>query len=82
VVKHDVTVARLGAHDWFGEIGLLQDVPRTATVRAATAGEVWEIDGTAFLAGVTESALAPTALLDGVSARLAELDRVSTVGPG
>ena len=35
--------------DSFGELGVLYDVPRTATVRCADAGEVLRIPGDAFL---------------------------------
>ena len=76
VVKHAVTVATLSNDDWFGEIGILESIPRTATVRAATDGELWQIQGGEFLAAVTESALPPAALLDGISARLAELNEI------
>jgi MFS family permease len=39
---------------YFGEIALLQDVPRTATVRAIEDGAVWALDQEAFLATLTD----------------------------
>ena len=38
---------------YFGEIALLHDVPRTATVRAIADGAVWALDQEEFLATVT-----------------------------
>jgi len=81
VSKHGEHVATLAADDWFGEIGLLQRVPRTATVRTASAAELWQIQGAEFLAALNESAIPPAALLDGVSARLAQLDAVEPPPP-
>jgi hypothetical protein len=77
VIKQGVIVASLGRDDWFGEIGLLHNLPRTATVVAATDGEIWEIPGSEFLVAVNELSLPPAALLEGISARLAELDEVA-----
>jgi predicted MFS family arabinose efflux permease len=76
VSKGGEHVATLGADDWFGEIGLLQRVPRTATVRSAGEAELWQIQGAQFLAALNESALPPAALLEGMSARLAQLDGI------
>ena len=39
----------LAAGDSFGELGVLYDVPRTATIRCTTAGHILRIPGQAFL---------------------------------
>jgi MFS family permease len=53
-VMVDGTLVRtLHAGDAFGEIALLHDVPRTATVRAVDDGVVWALDQEEFLATVT-----------------------------
>ncbi|MBA3234203.1 MAG: MFS transporter [Propionibacteriales bacterium] len=59
----------LSAGDYFGEIGLIEQIPRTATVTSVTATKLLRIDGAAFLEALTESAPSP-ALLDGASLRL------------
>ncbi len=43
-----------GEGEFFGEIALLQDMPRTATVRALTDGAVWALDQEEFLATLTD----------------------------
>lgn len=46
--KEDVVLVRLGEGQFFGEIGILGDTPRTATVRAATDIEVLSIHRSYF----------------------------------
>ena len=54
-------VSDLREGDHFGEIALLEDGPRTATVRAITDGAVWALDQEEFLATVTGLPQAATA---------------------
>jgi predicted MFS family arabinose efflux permease len=61
----------LGAGDFFGEIALLRDVPRTATVVARDGAEVLELAGEDFVAAVTGHADALRVADAVVGARLA-----------
>src|SRR5262249_49485681 len=53
VVKDGATVSTLGPSDFFGEIALLRDVPRTATIRATSDVRLLCLDRDSFLATVT-----------------------------
>jgi CRP/FNR family transcriptional regulator, cyclic AMP receptor protein len=48
VTKEGTSVAQLGAGDWFGEIALLTDSPRTATVTATTPVDVLVVTDRSF----------------------------------
>lgn len=60
----------MGAGTYFGEIGLLRRVPRTATVRTLEVSELLRIDGADFLDAV-QSAGVSNSLISQSSARLA-----------
>lgn len=65
----------LGPGDYFGEIALLRDVPRTASVRARGEVEMLALEREDFLAAVTSSAASAEAADAVVSARLGALLR-------
>jgi hypothetical protein len=58
VRKQGQEVNRLGAGDFFGEVALLRDAPRNATVHALTDVELYTLERDVFLAAVTRSPLA------------------------
>jgi len=61
---------RLGPGDFFGEIALLRDVPRTATVRALDELRLYALEGDVFVAAVTGHAQSREAAESVVAARL------------
>lgn len=71
----------LGPGGYFGEIALLRDVPRTATVTARTASALYALDRDDFLSTVTGHAPSEEAAEHIVSARLAALPTAG-VGAG
>lgn len=70
VTVHGVFVRTMGPRSYFGEIGLLKGIPRTATVRTTEDCVLWRLAGEDFLEAVqTQSASA--SLLGVASSRLA-----------
>jgi Cyclic nucleotide-binding domain/Major Facilitator Superfamily len=67
-------IATLGPGDYFGEIALLRDVPRTATVSAISASRLFALERDDFLAAVGGSRSGAQAADREVRRRLATLD--------
>ncbi len=68
--------------DCFGEIALLRDTPRTATVVARTDVDLYALGRDAFLAAITGDRRALAAGYDLVEARLSPLPVAAGGGPG
>jgi len=62
-----VVLRRMTAPDYFGEIGLIHGVPRTATVTATDPADLWKVPAEVFLSAVAEA---------GVSGALSDTMRV------
>ncbi len=71
VAQDGATLSRLGPGDYFGEIALIRDIPRTATVTAHTAVVLYALDREDFLAAVTGHPQAAEAAETVSSARFA-----------
>jgi CRP-like cAMP-binding protein len=71
VTKKGKKVAKLGAGEWFGEIALLTDSPRTATVTATSAVDVLVVTERRFREVVETMPSIALKILATVSARLA-----------
>ena len=68
--REDRHIRTMEAPAFFGEIGVLQGVPRTATVTASTAASMLRIDAETFVSALTETSLSG-AFLSGMNMRLA-----------
>jgi CRP-like cAMP-binding protein len=66
----------LGPNDFFGEIGVLEHVPRTATVRTTSDSSILKIDGEDFLAALEMCSVMSGRVAGTVADRRAETDRL------
>ncbi|MGH3137640.1 MAG: MFS transporter, partial [Gaiellaceae bacterium] len=71
VSEYGRAVAELGPGGYFGEIALIRDVARTATVTTATDTVLYALDRDDFLAAVTSHAPSAEAAEEVISSRLA-----------
>jgi predicted MFS family arabinose efflux permease len=68
--RPETAINALGPDDVFGEIGLVQRRPRTATVVAAVESTLWRVPGPTFLDAVIGNAPVPTAIAGTIGTRL------------
>jgi hypothetical protein len=67
-------LSRIGRGDGFGEVALVRDVPRTASVTAATDCLLYGLDGDVFLETVTANASAGRVAVEIVDRHLGDAD--------
>jgi CRP-like cAMP-binding protein len=76
VTKGGSDVATLRRGEGFGEIALIEDVPRTATVTAVTDAQLYSLEKEPFILALTGHVSAARAAGDLVARRLDELKRM------
>ena len=74
VSRHGRKVGELGPGDFFGELSLLIDAPRNATVTAVTPMEAIVLSRKEFDAALAEAPRMTRKIMSGMASRLAEYD--------
>jgi MFS family permease len=80
VVHDGLRVSTLRAGEYFGEIALLRDVPRSATCVARTDAELYALDRDVFVGAVNGDLRASSRAEDVMGTRLAELEAAERSG--
>ena len=78
VMHDDDTVATLRTGDWFGELALLANAPRNATVAALTPMELFVLDDSEFSALLRELPQLARKLLAGMARRVRQADALAS----
>jgi MFS family permease len=74
----DRVLSTMGPGTYFGEIGLIEAIPRTATVTASEGGRLLQVEGQDFVEALTQDTPSP-ALLDGAALRLSRTHPTRTL---
>ncbi len=82
VIHGGSRVSTLGASDYFGEIALLRDVPRTASCVARTDAEIYSLSRDVFIAAVSGDMRSSTTAESVMGKRLDELESRPTASVG